>query len=212
MSRDTVQLNVRVDSDVVEQFRAYTREHRGQIRGEMGQLVENALVEYMDNDRTARVEDVVRENNDLLNELADTLSEAGGHTHTPSDSVSGGSETVEKTHEIKERLDANHGTGLTEAELNRAITDIAGGHPQTKQKYRNELKQRGLAFEHPNDHSDVWFLDREPWFAQVKAYASSTPSPEKTIDDILTDYDVQTRKVDGRLELVSADDGVVGDA
>lgn len=136
----------RVDEDVVESFREYTKETKGKIRGEMGRLVENALIEYMDNDRYTRVEK-------QLDEIEALLRKQGG-THTQS---SESSKTMKRLEAIAERLhdrDVDHVPG---DEVVEAIEEIAGADERTVRKYRRLLKKRGLLYKHPV--SNNWFTE-----------------------------------------------------
>lgn len=157
---DRVPLNCRVDEDVIEDFRDFTHEAKGKIRGEMGRLVERAMIEYMDHDRAARLE----EDHEELFDRLDTLEAAlrgGGPTHTHTNT--GGSETVEKTRRIVSRLQRHHDDTCKRDDVERAIEDIAGGDERTLEKYLRQLKRRGHAFEHPLPQSPVWFLDDDTW-------------------------------------------------
>lgn len=169
-------------------------------------LLRQGIMEYLDRDRSKRVEEVVRENSDRLEQLVGALLDDEVHTHTSEDHVTKASETVEKTREIADTVNKRYnGTGLKTKELDRVIKDIAGGDPRTIRKYRRELIERGHAYEHPNENSDVWFLDREPWLNQVERYAHSTPDPRATAKDVLRDYPVTTHEVIGDKVVVAED-------
>lgn len=53
---ERVAMTAKVDEDVKERFTEFVIETKGQKYGEMGRMLENAMKEYMDNDRLARVE------------------------------------------------------------------------------------------------------------------------------------------------------------
>lgn len=53
---ERVAMTAKVDEDVKERFTEFVIEAKGQKYGEMGRMLERAMVEYMDNDRLARVE------------------------------------------------------------------------------------------------------------------------------------------------------------
>lgn len=152
-----VPLNARVDEAVIAKFRDYVMETKGRIKGEMGREVERALREYMDCDRYTRIEANQDEMRTQLEELA--RSHGGGtHAHTNTK----GSPTVERTHDIAERLQREakgvH-PNVPEEAVDRAITDIGGGDPRTIEKYKTNLKNRHLVFEHPMEGHDYWWVD-----------------------------------------------------
>ena len=78
---DRTPLNTRVDEDVKKRFRDFTHEKKGKIRGEMGRLVERALIEYMDRDRQARLEEDHERLENKVDTILATLSD-GQTTHT----------------------------------------------------------------------------------------------------------------------------------
>jgi hypothetical protein len=207
MTDGRVQFNVRLSADVADQFREFVKSSEGKTDGTLGEHAENALLEYMDRDRDARVEEKVDRNRELLEELCDAVSEADGHTHTPDSDISepstSGSPTVERTRQIAKRLQSESDSVVSNDDVERAIVDIAGGHDQTVKKYKSELRRRGLCFEHPNRNSDLWYLDRGKWFSAVTRHAKSTPSPRKTTEKIVEDYPVTVQAIDGQLEVVT---------
>lgn len=170
-------------------------EWSNEVDKSVSHLLREAVLEYLDRDRGDRIEDTVRENSEKLDEVLRVLSDGDEHTHTSEDRVTKASETVEKTREIADTLNNRHASGARASQVERAIKDIAGGDPRTIEKYKRELRERGHVYEHPNSHSNVWFLDREPWLAQVEQYAKSTPDPRGTAKDILSDYPVNTHEV-----------------
>jgi hypothetical protein len=207
MSDDREQFNVRLPAEVADRFRAFVKEVEGKNEGTLGEHVETALLEYMDRGRDTRIEEKIDANRELIEQLQQTLSEETGHTHTPESGFSepdtSGSPTVERTRKIAERLQSQAEIGVENEQVERAIVDLAGGHDQTVRKYKTELRRRGLLFEHPNDDSPMWYLEREPWFNAVKSYALETPDPEGTVSKVVDEYPVKTRQIADDLEVVS---------
>jgi hypothetical protein len=207
MSDDRVQFNVRVNEKIADEFRAFVDDIEGKNDGTLGKHAEQAFLEYMDRGRDSRIEEKIEQNRELIEQIHDALSEADGHTHTPESGFSepdtSGSPTVERTRKIAERLQGEGEIGVDTEQVERAIVDLAGGHGQTLRKYKSELRRRGLLFEHPNDDSPMWYLEREPWFHAVKKYASATPDPEGTVSKVVDEYPVKTRQIADDLEVVS---------
>jgi len=133
--------SVRVDPDVWSEFREQIDEWDGENPGHVGYHVEQALQEYIDTDRYARIEDKV----DSV--LAHVSDGGGAHTHTTTQA----SETVERARQIYRRLADNHGLVVKDGDVIRAVEDIAGADDRTVQKYKEVLKRRSLLFEHPAD-------------------------------------------------------------
>jgi len=120
------------------------------------QLVREAIIEYMDNDRTQRIEDKV--------DRCLSLLENGTHTHTgnnPKGSV------PEKTRAIAQAIYANHTVPMKEKDIEIAIENNAGvGDHRTVAKYKKQLKKRQLLFCHPMQ--PVWTDDKEQWVGWVE--------------------------------------------
>ena len=170
---------MRIDGDVKTGFKQAVDEWDGENAGHYGYHVEQALKEYVDKDRYARVED-------KLDRVLAHVSEGGGsHTHTPSRA----SDTVERAREIYRRVADNHAPVVKDDDLVRAVEDIAGADDRTVSKYKEVLKRRGLIFEHPND-SPVWTTDRDKWVGWVENHVDNDPTLE--IHDMIEDYDMTT--------------------
>jgi len=171
---------VRVDPDVWDKFVSWVVETEGQKRGELGRHVENALEEYIDNDRNARIEEKV----DKV--LAHVSEEQPAHTRT-----SRSSDMVEKARSIYKRLADNHGTVIKQNDVVRAIEDIAGADPRTVDKYKGVLKRRSLLFEFPGD-SPVWTVERERWVTWAENYINNNPTIEAA--DVVEEYGITSEE------------------
>jgi len=174
---------MRVDPDVKVAFKEQVDDWDGENAGHYGYHVEQALKEYIDKDRYARVEDK------LDTVLARVSGSGGSHTHA----TTAGSGTVERAREIYERVADNHGLVVKDDDLVRAVEDIAGADDRTVNKYKDILKRRGLIFEHPND-SPVWTTDRDKWVGWVENHVDNDPTLE-TID-VIEDYGMTTDRFD----------------
>jgi hypothetical protein len=167
----------------------------------LSSLVRQAVLEYTDKDRTARIED-------KLDRVLDTLDADNTHTQTYSGgAVTEGSQTVERTREIADRLYDNHGTILDDSDVDRAVTDIAGGDPRTVEKYKDELRSRSLLYEHPNDDLERWYSGRGAWLSDIVTYTRQFSSPLAKLTTILQQYDLSISEV--RDENSAVDDLIV---
>lgn len=137
-------------------------------------LCREAILEYIDRDRTERVEHELREVHDKVDRALTLLD--GEHTHT-----SGGDKTTsvpEKVRKIARRLYRNHEPPVKTQDVELAIEDIAGADDRTVAKYRGQLKKRGLLYEHPN--SPVWTDQKEQWVGWVEGAYHNTDVHEVT--------------------------------
>jgi hypothetical protein len=175
--------SVRVDPDVWSEFREQIDEWDGENPGHVGYHVEQALQEYIDTDRYARIEDKV----DSV--LAHVSDGGGAHTHTTTQA----SETVERARQIYRRLADNHGLVVKDGDVIRAVEDIAGADDRTVQKYKEVLKRRSLLFEHPAD-SAVWTTDREKWVRWTENHVDNNPT--LTVHDVIDEYDLDIDRYD----------------
>ena len=200
---------VAVMSDRSEQVKAYVtpaekqqlKEWAEETDQSLSSLVRQAVLEYTDKDRTARIED-------KLDRVLDTLDAGDTHTQTYSGgTATQGSQTVERTREIADRLYDNHGTIIDDSDVERAVTDIAGGDPRTVEKYKDELRDRSLLYQHPNDDLERWYSERERWLADVVDYTRQFTSPLAKLTTILQQYDLSVSEV--RDENSAVDDLII---
>jgi hypothetical protein len=178
---------VRVDPDLWAQFREQIAEWDDGTGGHVGQHVENALSEYIDHDRYARVEE-------KLDEVLAHVSDSGGaHTHT----TQAASETVEKARDIHRRLAENHDTVIRGADVERAIEDMAGADPRTIEKYEQVMMKRGLLYAHPDDDAPVWTTDTAEWARWAEQKVQMNPTFE--VHDAVAPYSMTPEEYDDLL-------------
>lgn len=171
MPRNRVQVGARVDRDTYERFKAFTEEHKGQVRGELGRMLDNAMREYMNNDRAARIER-------KLDRVLETLpEESGSHAHTAN-------ESKEKVKTIARELGALDSDVIHNDEVRRVIEDVAGMDERTIEKYQRQLKRQELAYEHPN--GDVWTIEQATWLGWAENYLDNNPTA--SVLDVIEDY------------------------
>ena len=179
--------SIRLDPDVYSRFVEWVAETEGTKRGEIGRHVENALNEYIDHGREARIEEKVDQ---ILARLSD---QPATHTHKQR-----GSETVEKCRAIHRRVTDNHGTVIKTPDLERAIEDIAGADDRTLDKYKSMLKRRCLLFEHPN--SPVWTPEEPKFIGWAETCIDNEPTTE--VHDIVDEYGLEVDEYVNRAEEV----------
>lgn len=151
-----VVVGCRVDEDVLDQFREWTEDKNGQIHGEMGRNLERAMVEYMDNDRSARIE---RKVDTLHGLMEDALSEnsleretkSGSSSNTSSEDTSPSASINQRTRDSINAIVAElpEDTVVSESLLESAIENHAGHAYKTLERYKTLLKNRGHILEHP---------------------------------------------------------------
>lgn len=153
---DRVVVGCRVNEDVLENFRKFTEEKNGHIRGEMGRNLERAMVEYMDNDRSARIERKVDELHEMMSEASSENSldgETKSATSSNGPSDDGGDEPSinQRTRDSLNAIRAEipNETTISESLLESAIENHAGHSYKTLQRYKEMLKNRGEILEHP---------------------------------------------------------------
>jgi len=127
-------------------------------------LLRQAVLEYLDHDRTDRIETKVDCIQDTLSEIKTHVQSDGTHTHT--NSTDKKSSVPAKARQIARRLYDNHSSPIKTSDVEIAIEDLAGGDDRTLNKYHEQLKKRGLLYEHPN--SPVWTDDKSEWVGWVE--------------------------------------------
>jgi len=180
---------VRIDPDVWDEFVEFVVETEGQKRGYTGQHVENALSEYVDRDRYARIEEQVEENADLLAEIRGLVSdESGEHTHK-------GPTTVrERAERIAADLQSADSHIITTGDVEQAIREHAGSSDRTFDKYKRELKQLGELYENPHHDSEAWTVDRMLWVRWATDYVDNVPDAHYL--DLIDDYPMDSNDWD----------------
>jgi len=114
-------------------------------------LLRQAVLEYLDHDRAARIEEEVRELNTKVDDILACVDDGGSHTHTTSAPQS----VPEKARSVARHIFDRHGMPIKTGDVELAIENIADvGDDRSVKKYKHQLKKRGLLYEHPN--GNVW--------------------------------------------------------
>lgn len=171
---------------------AKIREWSNKTGKSISELVRQGVLEYTDHDRVSRIEDRLDEFESVV---IDAIEDSGSHTHEQSGASKNGSKSVERTRNIARRLQQNQGREIHDKDVERAIKDIAGTDGRTIQKYKQELRERGFFYEHPNPDGPIWFTEIEDWAESVEAFASQTSDFEHTVREMVESYDVGSNEL-----------------
>jgi hypothetical protein len=156
-------LEVVVMSEKSEQVKAYVtpaekkqlKEWAAETDQSLSSLVRQAVLEYTDRDRAARIED-------KLDRVLDSLGD-DAHTHT----ARPGNSVPEKTRAIADHIYQHYDGAIKGDDVELAIENIAAvGDARSVRKYKKQLKKRNLLFKHPNQ--PVWTDDKEQWVGWVE--------------------------------------------
>lgn len=131
-------------------------------------LVREAILEYTDRDRTARIEEKL----DRVLEQVDTLGDQPTHTHKDESACSTtpkGSNSTEKMRAMVDRIQVNHAPVVQDDDVERIIEDEAGADTRTLRKYKRLMRKRGLLFEHPGE-PPIWTTQTDKWLDWVQDY------------------------------------------
>lgn len=157
------------DRDVVkktyltEREAAQLSEWAADVNKSESTLLREAVLEYLDYDRTARIEEKV-------DRVLSHLETDSTHTHKDSSTMNQGSNASEKARAIVSRLQQNHDEVMKADAVDRAIEDIAGIDDRTKRKYKTLFRKRGILFEHPGE-PPLWTTEADNWLEWIQTYA-----------------------------------------
>jgi len=139
-----------------------------EVEKSQAHLLREAVLEYLDHDRAARIESEVREVNEKLDDVLAQLDGGSTHTHTAmSDSL----ETAREMIRVLQRRTDNPDSVVKDTDLIEVIENHAGVDDRTIRKYKDIFRRRGLLFEHPGD-APLWTLETDTWAEWVSQYAN----------------------------------------
>jgi len=173
--------SARFSDETWDEFTSWVEEVEGQKHGEIGRHVKNALEEYMNKDRQARLE---KNQHEMIEQLEDVRAalEAGEGTHTHK--TKDGCNESDLVTEIHREVVNNYDGAVKDEDVERVIIDVAElpvGDPRTIRRYKENLRKRGLLYEHPGD-PPIWTDDREMWARWANGTASSREHLEEACD------------------------------
>jgi len=131
-------------------------------------LVRDAIMEYTDRDRVARIED----------KLDRTLSLLSDETHTHTENELRNASIPETARAIAKRIYKNHDAPIKGADVELAIEDLGGADDRTLDKYKRQLKKRGLLYKHPLQ--PVWTDEKQEWVGWVEGATVNSDVHEVT--------------------------------
>lgn len=189
---DRVRIVGRIDPEIKKQFQEFVEEQTGGHQGDQSRLMERALVEYMDNDRSARIESKVDDVLDRLDEMEsppppqseDTLERERQSATSSNDPFDGYNTRTEET-VAAIAADLPESTSINESMLETAIEDNAGASYKTLKKYKRLLKKRGVAIPSPHVEEDTFYTDSTP--LALTCESDETISPHD-IDVLVGEY------------------------
>jgi len=139
-------VTVYLTDDEKAQLKEWAREAGKSV----SELSRDAILEFTDKDRFARIEDKLDR---VLSEM-----DGGEHTHT----VDSRQKSVPETaREIAKRLYNNHEPPIRDTDVELAIEDLGGGSDRIVEQYKTQLKKRGLLYKHPAQ--PVWTDQKKEW-------------------------------------------------
>jgi predicted transcriptional regulator len=150
-------------------------------------LLREAILEYLDHDRAARIEGEVRELNEKLDDVLAQLDSDSTHTHMPqrSDSL----ETARKMIRVVQRQTDNPDGIVKDDDLVQVVENHAGVDDRTIQKYKRLFRKRGLLFEHPGE-TPIWTLESDTWVEWVNQYANLNGG-RTAAEEVMQEYPAQ---------------------
>jgi predicted DNA-binding protein len=146
-------------------------------------LLREAILEYLDHDRAARIEDEVTDISDKLDDVLAQLDSDDTHTHTAmSDSLT----TARKMIRVVQQDTDNEDGVVKDDDLVQVIENYAGVDDRTIRKYKDIFRRRGLLFEHPGE-APLWTLQTDTWTEWVNQYANLNGGSEAA-EEVIADY------------------------
>jgi hypothetical protein len=171
-----VQINPKVSESVRDEFKEFVKENEGKLRNEFGKSVEAAMIQYMENDRLARVErklDALLQEDDEERETPKLDSSTSANT--PAGRVQN---RVEK---IKSDLSKEGGATSRET-VERCIREHAGHSDTTIKKYVQRLQDEKALFPNPTN-ADRYFLDAHDFVLFVEKHTYGDGEANVTEDE-----------------------------
>jgi len=145
-------------------------------------LLRQAVLEYLDHDRTARIEEEVRDLNAKVDDILACVDDGGSHTHT----TSGPQSVPEKARSVARHIFDRYDLPIKTTDVELAIENIADvGDDRSIDKYKRQLKKRGLLYQHPS--GNVWTDEKDQFVRWVEG-AYHDPD----LHDVTDEYDIGT--------------------
>jgi len=194
---------VRIDDDLQHRIRA----HADEIDEKLHREVENALEEYLDRDRYARIEDELRELRELIKDGSTSRVGDGSYTHTneiEQDWPNGIDQDLEANwinnlqSDLRDRLKSTwsnlieigeksgEGGIINESDFERAVHQSGSVDDRTVQKYKKHFKLNGWLLPDPRDpQSSEYIYNRKKFVVICETHHALNPERVKKLVDQL---------------------------
>jgi len=163
-----------VDTEIYERFKEYSESETGKSSKGVGETLEKAMLEYMDDDRLSRIENKVDR---LLD--GSTQKEKTPKTGDPS-------RREKRLRQIESDL-AGEDEVVTQEDVNDLIRKHAGGSKPTLREYNRRLRERKSVFPRPN-HDSIVYTDAERFVREVNELAESKSLRPATYEETVERY------------------------
>lgn len=199
---DSVQPGVRIDATLWEQFKNDIQNRKGVVRGQVAPELENAIENYLTASNGTPTDERLRRIENELESLCESVAPLADATAKKEKHSEFSSRVETRFENVKAQIMREAGdTDLVhDSVIETAIEDNAGFADQTLDRYKGLLKKRLVAFEHPNDGFESWWLDGDSYVAYVEDNYG-----EADIREIATEYDKEW--FNQTLEEVASDRG-----
>lgn len=147
---------------LTDQEKSQLNEYVDNSEKTQSEVVRQAIMEYLDHDRAARLEGEVRDLHDKLDRVVDTLADGDSHTHTNQPGMKQGGTALERARDMIDTLQQNHGPVIKNHDVELVIENFAGADDRTIRKYKRLFRKRGMLFEHPGERP-VWTPESQKW-------------------------------------------------
>ena len=139
-------------------------------------LLREAVLEYLDHDRAARIEDEVRDISETLEHVLEAVSNSDNthtHGHVPQ------SPSTERAREMIRQLLSEQDEVMKATAVELKIENLAGADDRTLRKYKKIFRKRGLLFEHPGE-PPIWTTEQDQFETWLRQYGNMNgPGPLK---------------------------------
>lgn len=177
-------VTVRVDRDVWVAFEEFVATSEDKTRGAKPKHLENALREYLDDDRTARLESKIDEIHEAI--VADEEKKKKERSYTNSASAT----TENRLQKIRATIaeETANAAKVHATTVEMAIRQHAGSSDPTIRRYKTLLLQDRELFEHPLPDKDLYFTDPTDFVLATNAATKGGKLRQDTYDTLLERY------------------------
>jgi len=157
-SEKRVQPGAEVPADVYDDFKSTVTDVYGNLRGNVGTALEDAMRLYIDEYGDVDGDPYSVSNADIfakLRDIGDAVSGDGEHAHTRRHVAEGKTETERNFEEIVANLegivDRRGDSEVTPSDIKKAVYDAGFSDDRTVDKYRDMMESRGAILPNPVD-------------------------------------------------------------